>query len=282
MRNNYFILLLFFIQFSFSQEKEREVLVGKVVSDSLEVENITVLNLSSNIGSVSDFDGKFSIKARINDTLVFQGLSFVSKKYVLTESDFLINEFKVKLEGKLNELNEVVVTPNSLTGNLAEDSKKIKVYVPNLAGIDFSKLSFPDDQYSKVANPLEKSGFSPLTGINFNKILDLFDTAEKREKRKKIRAENIANEKWLREVQSESFYDHLMKRYSHNFIVENLKIKKEDIVSFVAFADPGSHQLAEFLKSENELKFVEYLVAKSSEFNRNKLEENNTNLKYED
>lgn len=282
MKNNYIIIFLFFLQLSFSQEKEREILVGKVVSDSLEVENVTILNLSSNIGSVSDFDGKFSIKARASDTLVFQGLSFVSKKYILLESDFLINEFKVKLEGKLNELNEVVVTPNSLTGNLAEDSKKIKVYVPNLAGIDFSKLSFPDDQYSKVANPLEKSGFSPLTGINFNKILDLFDTAEKREKRKKIRAENIANEKWLREVQSESFYDHLMKRYSHNFIVENLKIKKEDIVSFVAFADPGSHQLAEFLKSENELKFVEYLVAKSSEFNRNKLEENNTNLKYED
>ena len=282
MSKIFFFIGLLFCVTVFSQDKEREVLRGQIVADSMDVENVTILNLNSNIGSVSDFDGKFSIKARINDTLVFQGLSFVSKKYVLTESDFLINEFKVKLEGKLNELNEVVVTPNSLTGNLAEDSKKIKVYAVDLGGIDFSKLSFPDDQYSKVPNPLEKSGFSPLTGINFNKILDLFDTAEKREKRKKIRAENIANEKWLREVQSESFYDHLMKRYSHNFIVENLKIKNEDIVSFIAFADPGSYQLAEFLKSENELKFVEYLVAKSSEFNRNKLEQNNTNVKYED
>ena len=37
------ICILFFV-FSFSQEKEREVLRGKIISDSMEVENITVLN----------------------------------------------------------------------------------------------------------------------------------------------------------------------------------------------------------------------------------------------
>ena len=45
MKNNYIIIFLFFLQLSFSQEKEREILVGKVVSDSLEVENVTILNL---------------------------------------------------------------------------------------------------------------------------------------------------------------------------------------------------------------------------------------------
>lgn len=61
--------------------------------------------------------------------MVFQGLSFLSQKYVLTESDFLIDDFKIKLEIKVNELDEVIVTPSSLTGILEVDTKKLMFMV---------------------------------------------------------------------------------------------------------------------------------------------------------
>lgn len=268
-----FILYLVSFLFSlvlFSQEKEREVIRGKIIADSLEVENITIYNISSNTGAVSDFDGKFSIKVREKDTLVFKALSYNSQHYIITESDLLVEEFTIKLEEKINELNEVIITPSSLTGIIEVDTKRIKVYAPDLSGVDYSKLQFKDDQYSKVSNPLENQGFSPLTGINFGMIFSMFVSEEKKQAAKRKRREEAYNKKWLREVQSQSFYEHVMRKYSHNFITTNLKIKNEDIVSFIAFADPGSFELAEFLEPENEMKFVEYLIQKANEFNSNK------------
>src|SRR5690606_37046651 len=178
------ICILFFV-FSFSQEKEREVLRGKIISDSMEVENITILNVSTKIGAISDIDGYFSIKARAKDTLVFQGLAYVSQKYVLTESDFLVDNFKIKLDVKVNELDEVVVTPNSLTGILEVDTEKINVYGLDLAGIDVSKLAHDDVRNSKSINPAVDSNFSSLRGINFGLLLDMFTSKERKERKNK-------------------------------------------------------------------------------------------------
>lgn len=91
MRTNYCLLLLFVIisQIGMAQHIERKVLKGRIVADSIEVENLTVFNITSNIGAVTNADGKFSIKARPTDTLFIQGISYDSKKYVLTDRDFL-------------------------------------------------------------------------------------------------------------------------------------------------------------------------------------------------
>ena len=119
MRNN---ILLFFIlvitQIGFSQGIERKVLRGKIVADSLEVENLTVYNITSNVGAITDVDGKFSINARATDTLFIQGLSYDSKRYVLTDKDFWLPVLEIKLHVKITELNEIIITPYTLTGDL--------------------------------------------------------------------------------------------------------------------------------------------------------------------
>ena len=182
-RSLQFILFLL-CSVTFSQEKEREVLRGKIVADSMEVENITILNVTTSIGAISDFDGYFSIKATANDTLVFQGLAYISQKYVLSESDFLVDEFKVKLEVKVNELDEIVVTPNSLTGILEVDTEKLNVYEFNMGGIDVSKLSPDKIKDTKPIHPDANSNLSSLRGINFLAIFGMFVSKERKEKRK--------------------------------------------------------------------------------------------------
>ena len=88
MKNSFIIVItLLFSQLFFSQEMERKILRGKIVADSIEVENLTIFNITSNIGAVTNVDGKFSIKAKATDTLYIQGLSYDSKKYVLTDKD---------------------------------------------------------------------------------------------------------------------------------------------------------------------------------------------------
>ena len=80
MKNNGIVWILFlFVQICFGQHLERKVLKGRIVADSIEVENLTVFNITSNVGAVTNVDGKFSIKARATDTLFIQGISYDSK-----------------------------------------------------------------------------------------------------------------------------------------------------------------------------------------------------------
>ena len=168
-----FFLLVFSFS-TFAQDRPREVLFGRIVADSMEVSQITILNVNTNLFAISNDNGNFSIKAREKDTLVFQGLSFNSLQYVLKTTDFKVEEFIVKLEVKLNELNEVTVTPNSLTGIVEVDTKRLKVYGEDFLGIDYSALQFENDRHSKVVNPITNAGFSELSGVNFKKIGEMF------------------------------------------------------------------------------------------------------------
>jgi hypothetical protein len=76
-----FFLLVFSLS-TFAQDRPREVLFGRIVADSMEVSQITILNVNTNLFAISNDNGNFSIKAREKDTLVFQGLSFNSLQYV--------------------------------------------------------------------------------------------------------------------------------------------------------------------------------------------------------
>jgi hypothetical protein len=286
MKQNYLfvtVLLLMFAQWTFAQGKERVVLVGKILSDSLDVENITVFNISSNTTSITNIDGKFSIKARETDTLFFQSLAFVSKKYVLTQNDFLVDELEIRLDVKINELDEVVVSPSTLTGDLKEDTKRIKVYGLNMASINVGeKRQYSDSRFNRTPNSVMPSQFAP-NGSNIDIKMILIGVAgllgikgdPKRNSRK------VYESRWKNKVSSMSFSDHLYRRFSHNFFVNNLKLKNQEIATFIAFAEPGIDQLAQFLKPENELQFVEYLLQKVEEFKRNKSTENTTNTNHD-
>lgn len=269
-KNNLILLpLLFFVQLFFAQGIERQILNGKIISDSTEVENITIYNLTSNIGAVSDKDGKFSLKARVTDTLYFQGVSFVSQKYSLTEKDFWVEELEIELKVKINELNEVVITPSTLTGVLEEDTKKIKTY--NLSSVNIDAIKYHGDERFNSGTKVSTSPdhFAP-NGSNFNfiamakgigKLLGIKSNKEKN-------ATAVFEERRLREIQSKPFAEHVKERYSHHFFISTLKIKNEDISSFLAFAEMPSKELVIFLKVENELQFLEYLIGKADEFEK--------------
>ena len=263
------VLVLLFVQLSFTQTVPRQILKGKISSDSTEVENITVFNVSSNIGAITDVDGEFSIQARVKDTLYFQGLSFVSQVYVLNEKDFWIEELEIRLQVKVNELNEVVVTPSTLSGNLEEDTKKIKVYT--LAPVDINVVKYYEDARFSDKNKVSTSPdhFAP-NGSNFDfkamgkevgKLLGIKGNKEKN-------ALAVFEERKLKEVQSISFADHMRSRFSYHFFVSSLEIKNDAISSFLAFAEMPSKELVNYLKAENELQLIEYLMSKATAFKK--------------
>ncbi len=128
MKNSTLTLVLLFItQIFFAQQLPREVLNGQIIADSISVEGITITNKTINRYVVSDKEGAFSLHAREKDTLVFSSMNYTSKMIVLNASDFKMKVLRIKLESHITELEEVIINPNSLTGDLAKDSKNIKV-----------------------------------------------------------------------------------------------------------------------------------------------------------
>jgi hypothetical protein len=58
----------------------------------------------------------------------------------------------------------------------------------------------------------------------------------------------------------------MFERFTHNFFVETLKIKHEDIPMFLQYADMPIKDLSLFLKPENEIQLIEYLTAKAKAY----------------
>ena len=247
---------------------ERKILKGRIVADSIEVENLTVFNITSNIGAVTNVDGKFSIKARATDTLYIQGISYDSKKYVLTDKDFWLEELEIKLHIKITELNEVEVTPYTLTGTLKEDTKRIQVYGEGFSKIDMSVKYYEDDVRSgtpvnnAIYNPLapNSSNFDfKLIGKGIGKLLGIKGNPKKN-------SELVFEERRQKDIQSKSFSDHIFERLPHHFFVDTLKIKHEDIPLFLQYAEMTINDLSLFLKPENEFQLIEYLTSKAKMF----------------
>lgn len=264
------ILSLFLGNQLFSQGIERKVLRGIIVVDSFDVENISVHNISSNVGAKTDVDGKFSIRARATDTLFFEGSSFVSQKYILTQKDFWKEELEIRLHVKITELDELVITPYTLSGNLTEDTKRIQVYGDGFAVIDAKKIMHYEDDVRSGApvnnvmpNVLAPTGIN-LLGLVVVGIVKLVGIKPNPKKN----SERVFEERRIKALQSKSYSDHLFERFSHNFFVETLKIKNEDIPMFMGFSELNVYELSPLLKPENELKLIEYLIQKAAEFKK--------------
>lgn len=265
-----FVILSLITNFLFAQGIERKVLRGIVVVDSFDVEAVTVRNISSNLNAKTDIDGKFSIRARATDTLFFESPSFISQKYILTQKDFWKEELEIRLHVKITELDELVITPYTLSGNLIEDTKRIQVYGDGFAVIDAKKIMHYEDDVRSGApiNSALPNVFAP-NGSNFNflamaaGLVSLFIKPSL----SKSHSKRVYEERRIKNLQSKSYSDHLFERFSHNFFVETLKIKNEDIPLFMSFSELNVYELSPLLKPENELKLIEYLIKKASEFN---------------
>lgn len=265
-----FVILSLFANFLFAQGIERKVLRGIVVVDSFDVEAVTVRNISSNLNAKTDFDGKFSIRARATDTLFFESQSFISQRYILSQKDFWKEELEIRLHVKITELDELIITPYTLSGNLTEDTKRIQVYGDGFALIDAKKIMHYEDDVRMGApiNTAMPNVFAP-TGVNLLGIVvvGLVNLVGVKTNPKK-NSERVFEERRIKNLQSKSYSDHLFERFSHSFFVETLKIKNEDIPLFMGFSELNVYDLSPLLKPENELKLIDYLIQKAAEFKK--------------
>ncbi|MFH7008889.1 carboxypeptidase-like regulatory domain-containing protein [Flavobacterium plurextorum] len=103
------MLLILFVQISFGQETVSKEISGQILEPSISVEGVNIINIATQVTSVSNADGKFSIKVKEGDVLVFSAINLESLKYRITNIDFSLASVQIKMKTKQTELSEVVV-----------------------------------------------------------------------------------------------------------------------------------------------------------------------------
>jgi len=137
-------LIFFFIILSsttlFSQNKQNyKLFKGELVSDSLNVSGLHIINKNSGAKSISDVNGVFGIGVKKNDTIIISSIQTKPKVIVVNENIFDVELVKVYLEPFVNELDNVVVKPHNLSGNMLNDMLDSGIKNP----INFSDVGIP-------------------------------------------------------------------------------------------------------------------------------------------
>ena len=254
------IFLIFLTNFLFAQKLPREILKGKIVGDSDGIENINVKNLNTNKLAISDKFGLFALYAQENDTLVFSGMNINLSKLVLKKADLNVKILWVKLETFVNTLDEVIINPNALTGNLALDSKNIKI--TEIKPLDFRlalNTDFENDKFSSPTNKL-MPGY-----LNTKYMTDLVAVAGKIVKLFKGKSKP----KKVVFISKKNFHDAVRERFSLSFFTQTLKLKEDEIGLFLAFCenDSNANPLLDINKT---FELIDFLIQKNKKYQLSK------------
>lgn len=260
MKRNQVLLFIFCftIAFAYSQDIDRIEVYGKIVVDSVDVEGVTVYNTSSNKGTITDIEGKFSISVALNDRLEVSALQFEKFMVVINEDVIASKILTVFLVEKLNKLPEVIILPYGLSGYLSVDIESIKTFNPDMDAIYFGiqnmdEYEFTDDYKSAVTNlAMQKGQF--YNGVDFVGIIGflvkpLFDS----------KSRIFSNST------STSTYDSLTAKYSLNYLKKNLNIPETKVDEFVYYVENSGFD-KNLMQDGNELEFLEFLIDQSRQF----------------
>lgn len=243
-----------------AQKLPREVMKGQLIAESISLEDILITNKTAKTAVISKSDGTFQINVRVNDTLIFSGFNFPRQILVLNDADLKFNILQIKMEGQATNLDEVVINPNALSGDLKKDNNNIKVAhlvanVDNAATMD--RLYFGDEK-STPENKLMPGYLDPTYMMDFNKIGKKLLRSFKRSEAQKNKNRDIKR-----------FSVVVQNRFSDDFFRNTLKMEEAEITPFLVFCETDARS-KEILKSTNDFEIIQFLELKKQEFRDSK------------
>jgi len=264
-------LLLVVSGVSVSQEVKREWVDGKIsVPEGEDLENISLYNISSNEGAVTDENGFFKMAVAENDRIRVAAIQYQSFILIVSKADIEKKKLLIYLNLNVNRLDDVFISNVDLTGYLEEDVNHIPVFVfiPKV-NLSYEALensyAFEPDAYTIVDGIISEDalGLNNIPGIGVNAGVNLlgllgvivspFVPKNKKEKSVPLHTISLPNDFKVRQIQ---------EKYEAVFINETLGIPSSKTVDFAYFAvENGLKQ--NWLNEENEVQLLEYLYAQS-------------------
>lgn len=191
MKKYFFILFLFSISYSFSQE--RVALNGKIYIDESEepLLGISVTNENTKKSTYTDVNGNFIIEGKESDNLTFNSFNTKSRTLNITSAMYSNRNLSVQLNIKEKILPEVNVSNSS--GSLEKDVQKISPKNPTSELIKNMDLVTTGQKWDKTKSRYS-NGTNDLLGI-----VDVISGNRKKRKRaykyekQMINLQNIRN-----------------------------------------------------------------------------------------
>ena len=244
-----FFLIIFFvfsINFNSAQNQELSAIIENA-ADNIPIPSVHVINLSQVVGVITDKNGRFEIRAKLNDTIYLSYLGFKSIKIRVTNDLLKSQNAKIQMTELAYALEEVIIKPYELTGYLEIDAKNIPISksfrysIPGLPSKGYEGGSRNSGAFSKVVNAI----FNPADFLYnlFGKQPSQFTKLQQMKKDYRIR-------------------ELLSSKFDRQTLVELLQVQKIDIDEILRNCNYSDS----FIVSANDLQILDAISGCYEEF----------------
>jgi hypothetical protein len=269
MAKQLLLFFIFMISFSgLSQEIDRITISGKITASKGEdVEGINIYNKSSQKGTVTNVSGEFIIKVAENDRVFISAMQFQNFTIIIDQGIIDEKKIHIMLNPVINQLDEVLIRPYDLSGNIIADVKRI-----NVTGVDKQY----DTSYETTEFGYEFSA-DAQTSIKKNKAEEAYHNGQeqyggdliglgallasaflpKNKNKKPTKKEQISEEDMVTNA--------VQKRFGINYISNIFNIPEDKVNEFIYFIEENGID-KKLLLPENELLLIEYIDEQSKAY----------------
>ena len=237
------IFLLLVSNLVFSQDK-RTWIRGKVLYKNINVVSANVVNNTSGQATITNEDGEFEMKVRLNDRLVFSSVQYEIRSTTIDKDILQKSRLVIDVNEKVTILDEVVVGP--------ENTEKFL----DLKKEEFKKVDYIADKSTRIKNEILKAG-TFNNGLNF---INLYKAIAKSSNKVELDKKNINSLKYKPS-------DLIREVYDDSFFVTTLGIKKDNISEFLLYCNDRFPSKVLFKKS-NEFQLIDFLINQSEKFKK--------------
>ena len=237
------IFLLLVSNLVFSQD-ERTWIRGKVLYKNINVVSANVVNNTSGQATITNEDGEFEMKVRLNDRLVFSSVQYEIRSTTIDKDILQKSRLVIDVNEKVTILDEVVVGP--------ENTEKFL----DLKKEEFKRVDYIADKSTRIKNEILKAG-TFNNGLNF---INLYKAIAKSSNKVELDKKNINSLKYKPS-------DLIREVYDDSFFVTTLGIKKDSISEFLLYCNDRFPSKVLFKKS-NEFQLIDFLINQSEKFKK--------------
>ncbi|MFL2636839.1 MAG: carboxypeptidase-like regulatory domain-containing protein [Flavobacteriaceae bacterium] len=237
------IFLLLVSNLVFSQD-ERTWIRGKVLYKNINVVSANVVNNTSGQATITNEDGEFEMKVRLNDRLVFSSVQYEIRSTRIDKDILQKSRLVIDVNEKVTILDEVVVGP--------ENTEKFL----DLKKEEFKRVDYIADKSTRIKNEILKAG-TFNNGLNF---INLYKAIAKSSNKVELDKKNINSLKYKPS-------DLIREVYDDSFFVTTLGIKKDNISEFLLYCNDRFPSKVLFKKS-NEFQLIDFLINQSEKFKK--------------
>lgn len=255
-----FLFVCFIVSISMAQITSRVMINGKInapIGD--DIEGVVVYNRSTNKGTITTKEGRFKISAGINDRIEVVAMQYQHFVVLVDKGVLSTKRLNIFLTQSVNQLEEVVVTPYDLMGNVSVDIKKIgfsQSGIGDVAEETSSRINDTDyDFRPDELSPLENKVFLEdrmINGLNFVNLFKLVYNTKKTSKKKKHSPDIDVKVRDL---------------YNDEFFKDYLAVEIDQINDFIFFAEENGLD-TKYFESGKELDLLQFLAYQSKLYHK--------------